>query len=249
MDVKELVSNECKELTEAQKISAYHYALSAGNEEWCGVITRTGTVKPMTNCATNKERAWMFDHKEWAEIENDAVALIHSHVAKELGAIDVRTPSRADIACVYSLMLPMFIVGKIGNICFPVVRIPSIPHKSYVGRSYIYAVQDCGVLIRDYYLHELGIALDLNPMDSLCDRKDQSGVALSVLARNGFVEGDVHYFKKGDIFLISRNGQRRNHAVLCIDNEYCIDQAEISQKWPISHFINDIVGGVWRLPI
>lgn len=206
-------------------------------DEWCGVLLKSGTVRPMKNVSKTPHSAWEFEPNEWLEVASDTDALIHSHVIN--GVVDIRTPSIADIKCHYDFELPLYICGMNG-IFYEPIRVPSLPSQKYDGRKYIAGVNDCSTLLRDFYLFEFGVNIKLDLMKSICKPKEQAKNIKWGLELNGFVEGNYDSFEKGDVMLI--NG---THGVIVVDNEWVINQGSVSVYEPLQ--VNHVVGGIWRL--
>lgn len=235
-------------LTDGQKTIIMNHVTMNHATEWCGVILCDGSIIPMSNVAKQPQVMWEFDAIEWASIANLAAALIHSHVATSHSS-DIRTPSRADLKCQRDFGLPMLICGFSNNRYYECVQIPPPLSNQYLNRKFIYCVADCAVIVRDFYYFEMGVKINFDPMLALAHRNEQEQNMVNALVDNDFEEYSLNSVKRlevGDILLTGRSGARRNHTLIVYDDNFVLDQSEVSKLVPISEIQNQVQGGVWR---
>jgi len=149
--------------TQVEKIRVH--TLRCYPEEMCGVLVDNDFF-PIPNVAENKLMSFALDSEHLAVIASRCkiAGIVHSHCRniKHPEVFDTRTPSIADLAGQKQSKVPWLIVATEGETVTPPLTIPRTPSNYYIGRPFIWFINDCYTLVQDYYLFELGIALPKN---------------------------------------------------------------------------------------
>lgn len=143
------------------------HILSEFPNEACGIIANKKFI-PCKNIASNPRTEFEIALKDYSAhlIEGRLQAVIHSHVSINYERLDPRTPSYADQASWMSMgNIPWLIYHTNGHeVSEPLVMDDSNP-PPLLEREYIYGIQDCYSIIRDYYRMELSILLPNVPRE------------------------------------------------------------------------------------
>lgn len=207
--------------------------------EMCGVII-DGDFIELENVAMDRLNSFCFDPLEYRKyLECDAI--IHSHTIKEgqCYKLDIRTPSRADYIGQKRSGKPWYIIGTNGEHCLPPIRLPRIRSKEYLGRHFMWYINDCYTLVQDYYYHEYGIEL-LGHADEFDYNQIIPEIDRGRIEETGFISrnhiGDI---KNGELILISYRGGESNHLGI-FHNDKIIHQDIISREEPFLRFYGRI---------
>lgn len=201
------------------------------SEEVCGLIVSNGikcVVLRGENTARNKRMHFDLDPEVFMRVPDDweVVGSYHSH---PLGIV---TPSEADMVTCEASRMPMHIVSA-GNNAYYELR-PTGYKSPYLKRPYVFGVQDCWTLVKDWYEGELGIELP----GFMEERKPYDSGEL-VYARNieaaGFVDiGDMP-FQHGDVVLIQVGPKGPNHGAIWLESgrilHHIVDRVSKEDHW------------------
>ena len=97
------------------------------------------------------------------------------------------TPSLADLELAKATGKGLFICAIKHGQYYPPMQVPPEPNNNYIGRPYIFGVQDCGILCRDYYHFELGIEVNVDLVLHLYTKKFWKEATHKMLANNNMV--------------------------------------------------------------
>lgn len=129
--------------------------------EACGVIAN-GEYIPCLNRSTSPTTHFEIAVEDYAHllVEKRLQAVVHSHCSTQYQRLDPRTPSYEDQASWMAMRdVPWLIFHCNGKeVSAPLVLDDSTP-APLLERDYIYGIQDCYSIIRDYYRMNLGIQL------------------------------------------------------------------------------------------
>jgi proteasome lid subunit RPN8/RPN11 len=137
------------------------HARRAAPAEACGLVVRTGggelTAVPGRNVSEGPEEAFTLDPAAWIEAEElgEVVALYHSHPATPA------VPSSWDRGSCDRSGLP-WLIYSLPEEAFVTVR-PSGALLPLEERPFAFGLHDCGTLVADYFLGELGVPLSVEP--------------------------------------------------------------------------------------
>lgn len=217
-------------------------ALAAYPREMCGILTDK-TFYAGDNVHETPESAFTLDPVFVRLYSGKIRAIVHSHCRdpKTPEVFDLRTPSHADMQGAKASGVPWLIVGTEGETVTPPLQIPRVPSREYLGRPFIWFINDCYTLVQDYYRFELDIELpdhkadrDFKTMrhfDGLFDGHIENYGFKSVQTLDGI--------KNGDLLLIDNAGHKRNHLGV-YHNGYIIHQDMLSISQPLENFIGGI---------
>jgi hypothetical protein len=165
--------------------------------------------------------------------------LWHSHCKQVNGLFDIRTPSEADMLLHKKLKLPLLISGYDGNKFFSTIEFPSQPSldKNLTGRPYICGVFDCGILLRDVFLRDLGISLNYEFQASYLSLRNWPEAVKTFLTLNGFEEV-FDGIKPYDVLVVPMFNIQEAHGVLVTEEgKFVLDQRETSRLIPIEEYL------------
>lgn len=203
-------------------------AMQAFPEEMCGFVLSDNSFVRCDNISDNPTMHFSISPIDIHKYIADAKYIVHSHTSKRL--LHICTPSLTDIETQKRWQLPFLIVGYDGSVFTEPVRLPSIRNNNYIDRPYIYGIQDCGVLLMDYYFFTFGIQVDVPPEYSLYAKKDWTKAILQGLTDNAFVKQEIgiNELRQGDILLVSVLGGLANHALIYVGENIVLNQGEVS---------------------
>lgn len=200
--------------------------------ETCGVIINQEYIR-LTNSASNPMESFQLLPEEYV-LYVDCDAIIHSHTMKfgKNYIYDIRTPSRADYLGQIHTDKPWYIVGTDGDTVFPPIKIPRERNNKYLGRNFMWYINDCYTLVQDYYYYEYGISL-INHSTDFDFTKRKTNLFDEYLGLAGFTSrnylGDI---KDGEIVVISHKGRPASHlGIICGDRILHQDVVSISEPF------------------
>jgi len=199
------------------KYKALEHAKNEDPKESCGllvIIKGKEVYVPCINISENKNDIFILDPKCWAEAEDkgEITAIVHSHptTSPQLSMAD-------KVAC-EKTKLKWYVVQP--NLEQWVEYEPCGYRAPLIGRKWVWGVNDCWSLCRDYYQDELGITLrdwdrptcsDAFLLNPFFDRSFHA---------TGFRELEPdEELKKNDLLLFSISSPGLNHIGLYLDNQ------------------------------
>jgi len=206
-------------------------------EEMCGVLTADDFIQ-IKNVHSKPLQSFTMDRVQYGQVVEYAVAIVHSHVkqAADHLNVDIRTPSIKDRRFQKLSGLPWLIVGTEGQTVTPAIQFPRTPTNDYVGRDFIWHINDCYSLVQDYYQFEMDIVL----LDSAIDFDPINGDINDVFA--GYIEDygfkdifSLDEIKNGDLVLLDAVGFKKNHLGI-YHNEKVLHQMQKSRFDPIANY-------------
>jgi proteasome lid subunit RPN8/RPN11 len=209
-----VASNDFKNLSAETQEKIAELALSRFPKELCGVL-RSGEFIELENIAEEPETSFRFDPTQYIHYR-DCDAIIHSHTKKQKRAyrLDLRTPSRADRIGQIESNKPWGIIATDGISVMEPIWLPRTPNNTYLGRPFIWFINDCYTLVQDYYLFEFGIRLIDHALefDYMQGHRLQDKVFEKYISAAGFVERDVvGELRKGELLLLNHAGVEQSH--------------------------------------
>lgn len=229
-------------LNSTQKQKIIDYTLEAYPNEMCGVCTQDDFIQ-LKNASENPLTSFSFDPVEYAAVVSQVTAIVHSHTKDiyKLDIFDLRTPSPKDWHSQRTSGKPWLIVGTEGQNVSEPIQLPRTPSAEYLGRPFIWYVNDCYTLVQDYYRFEFGIILPPHPhkfdwtAGGLFEDMVDDYVAEIGLERVPVDRERVN----GDIVVLSRMGMSNNHLGIFHDGKI-LHQDEVSVEVPAYAFANRI---------
>lgn len=183
-------------------------AALAAPEEVCGVITIDGQLVEVRNTAAASRES--FDLGPLAELEGrfgEFAGIWHTHPENQL-------PSPSDVAHCGATWVPWVIAGPAD------IFVLHPKSRGYVGREFVYGLDDCWSLVSDWHAQEGGVFLPWfeRPPDGWWNspgpspyvaHADEYGFSIVPFAECG-LDG----LRIGDVILMQVAAKRVNHAAL-----------------------------------
>ena len=198
------------------KESFKKYAKKQSPNEACGllaIIKGKETFWPCKNLAEGKHEFFMLDPDDWADCEDtgEIMGVIHSHPK---GAA---TPSETDKAACEHLGYPYYIYS-IEHKSWNMVEPSGWKSPSLIGRTWIWAKQDCWNLVTDYFLEKKQIKLKHWERPKKIKAFTDNPYFEKVLTGSGFIEVEKDNIKENDVLLMQGPEQKLSHVALYLGN-------------------------------
>ncbi len=207
-----------------------------------GVLTVDSFI-PLTNAAKEPTKSFSINTLDYAKVIDKTIAIVHSHCrdTKYASPYDLRTPSLADITNQKRSNKPWLIVGTDGELVTAPLQFPRIPNDNYIGRPFIWYINDCYNLVEDYYRYSLNIILPNKDITFDWTKLSHLSDAFNKYIKDyNFTDiYKVEEIRKGDLVLLDRNGVSASHLGIYEDG-YIIHQDNLSRRQPLSNFIGNI---------
>lgn len=204
-------------ISEKDKSLFLEYATQQIPREACGVLVeREGKEIQLVVCRNDSEAPDHFilnaDDYLAAERFGKIVGVVHSHVMKPAN------PSDADQVGCDASKLPWFIVSVPAG-TWREVR-PQEHKKPLIGRPFAYGIQDCYVLLQDYYREVLGIELkDFDHGSWGWWDRGQDKFSPENCNEAGFYEIELSEIKEHDMLAMQIHGKAINHVAIYLGND------------------------------
>jgi proteasome lid subunit RPN8/RPN11 len=224
-------------LTPLQKQKIKDAALAAYPLEMCGICTADDFIE-LDNMSIEPERSFSFDPVQYAKWVDQVICIVHSHNKKidEPEVFDLRTPSKKDRLNQRQSNKPWLIVGCEGYEVSEPIEIPRTRSRDYVGRHFMWFVNDCYTLVQDYYYFEKNISLMDHADDFDWTKPDAfSGIFEPYIQQAGFVSIDHDAIENGDLVVLSSMQMMNNHLGI-YDNGDILHQEGVSLRVPYTAF-------------
>lgn len=222
------------QLTSGIKQQIAAFAREKPEEESCGFVLADGMVVAVDNVA--EQRRWQFEIRaeDYARFGDDIAAIWHSHPEGEF----VFSP--ADVRGCKGSGLPWVLFHyptQQFKLADPTGTAP------YEGRDWVYGLNDCFGLARDWLRREMGI--DLPDLDRYHDKlkPDVSVLAAIVpLLESGGLKRVTDGIQRGDLLSFQVESPVPNHCAIVVDP---------SKNKILHHLVNrqsalDYYGSYWR---
>lgn len=211
-----------------QAIAAWKtYAKSKFPEEACAFIDADGKLMPVDNIHEKPEESFEVSHKDYLKA-GGAVGFLHSHTQVEAQDITRQTmirehPSDIDMKTQMSMGIPWGISTCTGeDASDPIWWGDSLPIRPLVGRPFVWGINDCYSLVRDWHRLQ-GIEIPDYPRDIGFWIADEDGPAVSMYDDFFKEAGFERVYREdgpipGDCFICCILSNVRNHAGVYIGN-------------------------------
>lgn len=203
-------------LTNQQIEKINQHTLEAFPNEACGVITAFDYI-PLTNVAQEPISSFEIKKEEYNQIqqEYEILAIFHSHTRvpgmeyHQVRNYDPRTPSPRDVKSSRALGLPFLIAATDGEIVVPCIEYPGDPNADLYNRQFIFYINDCYTLVRDYLFQNYDILLP-GHHDTFDWINNGQGIVYpyydAYFEEWGFKEISEDELEVGDVVIMSFNG-------------------------------------------
>jgi proteasome lid subunit RPN8/RPN11 len=210
--------------------------------EMCGILVEDNFI-PLVNISESPEDSFRFDASELVLYAGMITAIVHSHCrnVKNPELLDTRTPSVTDIINQKKTNTPWIIVATEGYTVTEPLEFPKIPSNEYIGRPFIWFVNDCYSIVQDWYKFELDIILpDHKAVVDYRDLNGEDELFTEYLTEYKFTKVvQIEDIQDGDILLLNYRGRIRNHLGIYINGEV-LHQDMLSVKVPFSSMITKV---------
>jgi proteasome lid subunit RPN8/RPN11 len=213
---------------------AYH-ALEDPSVEACGFIINAGGFERVVrarNAAPDPSRFFVIHPDDYAAAEKVGriIAIYHSHPKGP------SEPSAGDRAACTASGLPWYIYS-VPDHSFAAIDPDDFP-APLVGREFLWGINDCGTLVRDYYREKLGINLVYEPYPERFWKDPNHKPYLRKFLENGF--RIVNAPKEHDCLLLQLSADEPNHAAIYINGGLILHHVQNRLS------CRDVYGGYWR---
>lgn len=209
--------------------------------EMCGLLTVDDFIH-CENTHPNPISSFTIDPLVFAKHYSETVAVVHTHTKdpEKRTTFDLRTPSVSDMRSQENSGLPWLIFGCEGRNVSDPVQLPRTPSRNYIGRPFLWFINDCYTLVQDFYRFELGILLPNScPPEGFKTLLSMNNIFDKHIDNYGFRSKDVRDIENGDLILCDNAGFKRNHLGVFQDGKI-IHQSLVSVSTPFEHFIGRI---------
>lgn len=186
------------------------YVLECYPNEACAIVVE-GKVIFMDNVAEDPAHTFTIDPVQYWQHKDKMEAILHSHICSidSPEVIDPRIPSKADMIAQHNTGLWWGISATEGESVSAILWFGKDRGEPYEGREFIYNVNDCLELARDYYRRELGYEIPAEPR--FWDWYETENLFEEKFSEKGFVEVPRSEIQKDDLVLFSIGHRKINH--------------------------------------
>jgi len=213
-------------------------------KEACGLLSFEEYI-PLNNVSSNPENFFSLNMEEYCKylVNREELVLIHSHTLKPNTnpPWDIRTPSLKDLENQKKLNIPWLIYGTDGINVTPPISLPRAASNDYIGRPFLWFINDCWTLVQDYYRFEFGIKLkDSKPPADFKRLPCLSGIFDDKIEGYGFKKLPFDKdLRNGDLLLVDYLGYTKNHLGIYHKGKL-LHQASFSVLTDIEQFLGHI---------
>ena len=220
-------------LTDTQFKKWQAWVIECYPEEACAIVKK-GKVITVANVADDKENSFEIAAVDIVKYKPDAILHSHTYILQDRITIDKRTPSLADINTQKLMDIPWGISETEGENVSSLLWFPQSRDKELVGRRFIFYVDDCYTLLRDYYHQKLNIELPYYP-DGVDYNDIPDGAYYDNVKSYGFYEIELAEVKEHDVLIMSCGGKQCNHSAVYLGNNMALNHfiTGISHEVPI----------------
>ena len=151
-------------LNENQKEAIRAHTLACFPNEACGIITVDSFI-PMENVSPNPFFSFEIKKEDYNEVADKVVAIYHSHTRIQgeyydlVKGYDARTPSKKDVQSCLAMGVPFLISATDGETVMDCIQFPQDSSEELFHRPFIFYINDCYTLVKDYLFQKYGIKL------------------------------------------------------------------------------------------
>lgn len=229
-------------LNTKQRQAIQEHTLICYPEEMCGILVGEDFI-PMKNTAENPEGNFRIAEQDLIPYLGKLTAIVHSHCYNKSrpSMLEIRTPSSADIKQQKLSGVPWLIIGTEGENVLDPIELPRTPSRNYLGRPFIWFINDCYTLVQDYYRYELGITLpDASSNRDYKSSRGNNEPFKDYIEKYGFTSRtSIENLKNGELLLLSAGTASMNHLGI-YHNGNVLSQENLSIELPFSAYIGRI---------
>jgi proteasome lid subunit RPN8/RPN11 len=218
------------------RAQALAHAQQDDPRESCGlllVVAGVQTYRACRNIADEPGEMFVLDPDDYAAAEDDGevLAVIHSH------PVTPPEPSPADRAACEASGLPWLIVNPKTEAW---ATLEPCGYKApLLGRDWVWGVQDCWSLVRDWYV-EQGITLPDWPRPARPEDFEKAPMFADLWGEAGFEQIDGAQMQEGDSIFMAIGNSKLNHIGVYVGDQMMLHhlRGRLSSR--------DVYGGYWQ---
>jgi proteasome lid subunit RPN8/RPN11 len=233
------------EINDAIRAAALAHAQQDDPREACGlvlVIRGRQVYRPCRNISEDPGERFTIDRNDYrlAEDDGEVLAVVHSH------PVTPPDPSPEDRAACEASGLPWLICNpKTGAWA----ELEPCGYKApLVGRGWVWGVQDCWTLVRDWYA-EQGTTLPDWPRPAQASDFEAAPMFEGLWEEAGFQRINPADMREGDAVLMAIGNTRLNHVGVYVGNQLLLHhlRGRLSSRDLYGGWLQDCSGWVGRL--
>lgn len=203
------------------------YILDEYPNEICGVICSDCEFIPVTNISTTPESAFIMNPIELLNIqkEHNIQAIVHSHSYSDTKSplFDTHpcTPSHKDYINQQTTKYEWRIYATEGENVTPPVIFPQSRDTELLDRNFIFYINDCYTLVRDFYYQKFNIDLMPHSVEWNWEEGSIAPCYEIFSTECGFNKVPITELKYGDVIVMSILGDC-NHAGIYVGDSMMI---------------------------
>lgn len=209
-------------------------------EESCGFIVSDESSRlryeKVKNMSDNAESSFLISERDFEAFGDSVKFVVHSHPSGN------EIPSEEDKVSSNRCGIP-YVIISLPSKCVSVYR-PKSEVIPFVGRKFMYPINDCVSLVRDFYIDSMGIEVDdfHRPEWNWWLKCDDEGFIVKDLKSCGFIEVDPEDgLEMGDIIAMKLRSKVVNHIAVYIDNNIILHHLSGQKS------LTEIYGHYWRI--
>ncbi len=226
------------------------HVLNEFPNEAVAVLDKDGNYQSLSNIAESPRNSFAIAPRDM--IIHKPTAILHSHtypMDERIGhRFDLRTPSLSDYNGQQATNIPWAIVSTDGeNISSPLI-FPQSMDRELTLRPFIWLINDCGTLIRDYYWQKFNIEINYDPPDWTKKIPDEVYMKAIKNSNVKWERIDLKHIQEGDVLIMSMDGVL-NHAGIYTEGKILLQMYhQISNVYDIGKFASHINMAVRYIP-
>lgn len=228
-------------LNDIQRSKINEAAIACFPQEMCGLLTQDDFVL-CPNVHPEPQSAFTISATALAPWAGKIIAIVHSHCRepRKYEVFDCRTPSLSDVEGQEQSGVPWLIVGTEGETCTEPLELPRTPSRNYIGRQFVWFIDDCYTIIQDFYQFEFGITLPPHLRQDFVSMRDWNHLFADHISNYGFVEVfGLENLADGMVLLLDNGRGKSNHLGIYFQGKV-LHQGELSAWEPAEHFVGRI---------
>lgn len=237
-------------LTAEQQAIWSAHALSVYPEEAVAILTSDNELIPMKNSSPTPKETFRVAVEDFWPYNDKITALIHSHTydLADPYLVDKRVPSKQDLAGQINHNVWWGISVTEGENVSDPLWFGFDREEPYEGREFIFNVNDCFELVRDWYRRELQV--EIPPYARDWNWQDEENLFDDNFTKAGFVDVQWEDLQKGDVIYFNIASEKTNHVGVYLGDDIVLHHlygrlsgTETLSRWrrQVSHIIRRAV--------